>query len=590
MTSSKKIKGGDELAPGQPLLGRYLIDRFLDEGGMASIYLATDLRSGVKLAIKCLHTQYHDNAVVRARFIDEGRIQMMLTHPNIVRVYELIERPVLAFVMELVVGGTLEEYLQERGVLPLGEILEVAIPTMSALGLAHSHGIIHRDLKPSNILMQRALGAIQPKVMDFGVAKLKRTHDLTATGTTVGTLHYMSPEQIVGSKHIDGRADIYSMGITLYKLCTGEVPFNASTEFALMMSQVETPPRPPRELNPGVCPHLEEIILRALAKKPQDRYQSVKDFTSALMDLYDDGPETVDMDVLPMRLLEFAMMADGVAVDRTDEVVLRTRELRELGLQPDAHPAHDNSTTETFERMPAVTGHSATEMDSDELEDFGLATLQDEAGTSNATMEVSTDFLNELSEMDAVQHTPRPWSDHTHDEAQDITLQDPFALPPKGEGPVRTIAPRAATKAPALGAPHHPVIGHGESEITTTTPRSPTSDARPAHSGPPRVFGPAFVDTREKTRPKLFRKDLARQEDPDASRSDEIAPGRVPSPQPARSSRALLDRSTSDQGAIRRALPYGSSRRATLIHVAIFLLVFLGVFLTVVLIMFQIMA
>lgn len=235
---------------------------------MATVYLGIDERRGTPVAIKCLHEVYANNPVVRARFIDEGRIQMVLQHPNILRVFELVEAPVLAFVMEFIEGGTLEDMLIERSPFPLREMLEVIIPIMSGLGLAHSKGIIHRDLKPSNLLVQRLGPILRPKIMDFGVAKMNRQRELTATGTTVGTLHYMSPEQIVGSKKIDGRADIYSMGITIYKLVTGEVPFNASTEFALMMAQVEAPPTPPRKLNPSISPALEEVILRSCASAP----------------------------------------------------------------------------------------------------------------------------------------------------------------------------------------------------------------------------------------------------------------------------------------------------------------------------------
>lgn len=326
MTSGRNRKGGDELLPGQMVLGRYRVERLLDEGGMASIYLAQDLQTQSVVAIKCLYRIYTSSDVVRARFIDEGRIQMMLQHPNIVRVHQFVEQPTLAFVMEYVHGPTLEDLLTTRGVMSMTEVLEIMVPVLSALGLAHSRHIIHRDLKPSNILLYDIGGEWHPKVMDFGVAKLKRTKNLTATGTTVGTLHYMSPEQIVGSKGIDGRADIYSLGITLYKLCTGDVPFNAATEFALMMAQVEAPPHPPSALNPSISPEFEQVILKALAKRPEARYQNVKEFTSALLSLRDaHGKETIDTINIPSFLLDYAMMADQVAVDRTEEIMVRSR-------------------------------------------------------------------------------------------------------------------------------------------------------------------------------------------------------------------------------------------------------------------------
>src|SRR5690554_3338685 len=315
-TSSKTEH--QELYSGQLFLKRYRIERRIADGGMASIYLAIDEHSGLPVAIKVLFSHYLDNEVVRARFLDEGRIQAKLQHPNIVHVYKVVQDPLLCFIMEYVEGDTLEEYLQREGPLPEAKIIDLMLPVMSALGLAHTRGIVHRDLKPSNVLLKPVAGFFNFKVMDFGVAKVTQGRDLTAAGTTVGTLHYMSPEQIVGARAIDGRADIYSLGCTLYKLCTGEVPFNASSEFALMMAQVEAPPTPPSQLRPGVSPRLENVILKALAKEPEQRFQSIQQMTSALIELTtpEDG-RTTETRPIPRELLEMAMAANEVAQDQT---------------------------------------------------------------------------------------------------------------------------------------------------------------------------------------------------------------------------------------------------------------------------------
>lgn len=312
-----------ELEPGELFCDRYRIKRRIADGGMASIYLAVDESTRVEVAIKVLFSYYSDNAVIRARFLDEGRIQAMLRHPNIVHVYRVVSSPLLCFVMEFVDGVTLEDYLKKVGSLSEQEVLEVMLPVMSAIGLAHSKGIIHRDLKPSNILVLSTPQGLVPKVMDFGVAKVTTGRDLTAAGTTVGTLHYMSPEQIVGSRSIDGRADIYSLGVTLFKLVTGEVPFNASTEFALMMAQVEAAPVAPSSIRADVSRRMEAVILRALEKEPAKRFQSISEFTSALMTLGED-PNVMDTDTMsiPRELLEYAMMADEVATDRTAEYTM----------------------------------------------------------------------------------------------------------------------------------------------------------------------------------------------------------------------------------------------------------------------------
>lgn len=348
MGSSTKRKGARRLKPGVLLQQRYRIEQFIAEGGMNSVYRATDIRTGQTVAIKCLHDMYRDNEIVQARFIDEGRIQMLLKHPNVLRVFALIENPVLAFVMEYIEGGSLEDHLVQNGPMSQEIILDIMIPILSALGLAHSRGIIHRDLKPSNILMHRMpTGRYRPKVMDFGVAKVNRGRTLTQTGTTVGTLHYMSPEQIVGSKRIDGRADIYSIGITLYKLFTGEVPFNASTEFALMMAQVETPPRPPSQLRPDMSPRFESIILKSLAKKPQMRFQSIKEFTEALVKLSEQEDDTVT-EQIGNGLLKYAMMADEVAEDKTRQIMRSEFDslLNSLPDQTLIDDASDDSTVE----------------------------------------------------------------------------------------------------------------------------------------------------------------------------------------------------------------------------------------------------
>ena len=426
MASAKKRKGGDELRPGQIVANHYKVIGPIAEGGMATIYSALDTRTGAQVAIKCLYLHYGNNAVVRARFVDEGRIQMLLQHPNIVRVYELVHQPTLAFVMEYVEGYTLEEHLQERGPLPMSEVVEVMIPVLSALGLAHSRGIIHRDLKPSNILVNRQGGVLRPKVMDFGVAKLNRNKNLTATGTTVGTLHYMSPEQIVGAKNIDGRADIYSLGIILYKLCTGQVPFNASTEYSLMMAQVEAKPTPPSTLNPDIHPELEQIILKSLHKRAQDRYQTIRDFTAALVALRDeDGNQTLETIAVPSFILDFAIGADKVAVDRTEEVMVEALQNNSFTSQPAQNKYGTHS--DTAQDLPMVdTGAITTEREPESHQRVSQAFQQQqsrppkprisvpippnlEEGDDTMTLEVDTRFLKDLRREDAAR------TDHPED-------------------------------------------------------------------------------------------------------------------------------------------------------------------------------
>lgn len=482
----------------------YRIERRLADGGMATVYLGVDERRGTPVAIKCLHEVYANNPVVRARFIDEGRIQMILQHPNILRVYELVEQPVLAFVMEFIEGGTLEDMLVERGPLDLRTMLEVIVPVLSGLGLAHSKGIIHRDLKPSNLLVQKLGPILRPKIMDFGVAKMNRQRELTATGTTVGTLHYMSPEQIVGSKKIDGRADIYSMGITIYKLVTGEVPFNASTEFALMMAQVEAPPTPPSRLNPAISPELEAVILKSLRKRPAERYQSIKEFTEALVNLMgEERTETLEAIRVPRELLQFALMANEVAVDRTEEV-----SLEELSSLPDMPSAFDHAATmldegeggatvelrrEDYTRQAPVNEQDLrqTAEDNNESEETMLLTPLRPGPAQSA--EATTSPRRSPHNTDTVEE--RPLSQSTQPDDDDfVATREARPLRAPDLDSTRADRPGAMASGPQQ---QHLSRSSGQH-----IPQGPDDS--------PRSFGPAYIDSREQTRPQLHQEDFAR--------------------------------------------------------------------------------
>lgn len=476
------------------LNGRYVVERDLAEGGMALVYQGRDRQTGRVVAIKSLFESYSNNPVVRERFLDEGRIQMMLKHPNILQVHEVVYDPALAFVMELVQGGTLEDELQRGGPLPEQRLIEVTLPVMSALGMAHSRGIIHRDLKPSNILMARGPGGVEtPKVMDFGVAKMSRVQELTATGTTVGTLHYMSPEQIVGSKKIDGRADIYSMGITLYKLATGEVPFNASSEFALMMAQVESLPRPPREINPAISLQLQQIILKALEKRPSQRFQTIKAFTEALIDLLDEGIEEVSAETVsvPNHLMRYALMSDEVAVDRTDQVVTET-------LTDQEREVRTRNISRARGQLPAARAAARA------------AGLVDDAG--NATVEIDAGLLREIRvSNDAVGEAgstvEMPTVNDGYDDAETALVERPaFARKGRGGGYAPGLDLGLGDVTTRQTVREEDISGElSQSSGTVTTPV-----AASAFDRPPSVFGPMDVDTSDETRPNIVDDDFAK--------------------------------------------------------------------------------
>lgn len=273
------------ILPAGTILGKhYRIENKIGEGGMGVVYQATDLVMQRTVAIKLLHANLLGEQGIRQRFLREGRLMSTLNHTHVVQVYDLIEdNRVLALVMEYVKGITLTEYLKTwGGQLPYSEILDLMNPILDAMEEAHQQGIIHRDLKPDNILLQHNLTQMFPKIADFGLAKIIEGTSYTVSGALLGTCMYMSPEQIQSERSLDHRADIYSLGITLYQLCTGRCPFQDTNHFALMMAHVQQEPVPPSRLRKDMPQALENLILHALAKSPEDRVNSCAEFQQRL--------------------------------------------------------------------------------------------------------------------------------------------------------------------------------------------------------------------------------------------------------------------------------------------------------------------
>src|SRR5947209_1833855 len=251
-------------------LGRYELRRRVAQGGMAEVYLGYDRRVRRQVAIKVLYGR--DESFVR-RFEREALAVGTLSHDHILPLYDFGEqRPWYYLVMPYVEGGTLREYLHKRKRLTLEEAASFVDQIASALQYAHDHGVIHRDVKPSNILLRRDGFAY---LVDFGLAKaMLGAESLTGAGAMVGTPEYMAPEQSNGVH--DYRSDIYSLGVILYHMLTGRVPFMAESPVATSLKHIQTEPTPPRELNREIPPAVEEVILKAMAKDPQARYQEAQ--------------------------------------------------------------------------------------------------------------------------------------------------------------------------------------------------------------------------------------------------------------------------------------------------------------------------
>jgi serine/threonine protein kinase len=264
-------------------IGPYEIKALLGAGGMGQVYRAHDPRLEREVAIKVLSAALAHEPGYLERFRREARAVAKLNHPNVVQVYDFGEQGDLTYlVMPLISGGTLREYLAHRQVLPLAEALSIIEQVASALQYAHERGLVHRDVKPANILMTSEGRAL---LSDFGIVRLVQKDDnattLTHMGAFVGSPEYAAPEMIVG-KPVDRRVDVYALGVILFQMLTGRLPFAGATPVALMMMQAQQPPPAPRSLNPDISPAVEAVILKALAKEPGERYQTAAELLTAL--------------------------------------------------------------------------------------------------------------------------------------------------------------------------------------------------------------------------------------------------------------------------------------------------------------------
>ena len=262
----------------------YLIENEIGRGGMAVVYRATDLRLHRTVAIKVLPPDVAFNSDVRARFIREAQTAAQLSHPNIVPIYAVDEKDngsIVFFVMAYVDGESLGARLKREGAWPVDQTVRVLRDVADALASAHARGVVHRDIKPDNILIERATG--RPMVTDFGIARAAAGETrLTVTGVAVGTPAYMSPEQALGERELDGRSDLYSLAVVGYHMLAGETPFKASNTPAMLVKHVSERPRPVREKRPEVPAYLAVAIDRALAKRPEDRWADAAEFRDAL--------------------------------------------------------------------------------------------------------------------------------------------------------------------------------------------------------------------------------------------------------------------------------------------------------------------
>jgi hypothetical protein len=251
--------------------GRYEVGRLLGAGGMAEVYEGNDRLLARRVAIKVLLAQYAHDPAFLTRFRREAQAAASLSHPNIVAVFDTgAEDDIWFIVMEYVAGRTLKDLLRTQGLVPPARAAEISADVASALASAHARGIVHRDVKPGNVMLTTE-GKV--KVMDFGIARASAVPSITQTAAVVGTVQYIAPEQAQGFE-ADARSDLYALGCCLYEMVTGQVPFTGPTPVAIAYRHVQEDPAPPRTLNPDVPVSLERVCLKAMAKRPEDRYQT----------------------------------------------------------------------------------------------------------------------------------------------------------------------------------------------------------------------------------------------------------------------------------------------------------------------------
>ncbi len=270
------------------LAADYRILEWLGAGGMGTVFLAEQIRVGNrKVALKVLHRRFSEDEEFITRFENEAASTGRINHPNVITIYESKQAAdrTLYIAMELVEGESLTEHLRKRGRLPLGEVVEIVSQCCKALQAAHRLGIIHRDIKPDNIMLTRDIdGGLLVKILDFGIAKLKDSSGHTVTGSVLGTPAYMSYEQASGlsSEKLDGRSDIYSLGIVTYTMLAGHPPFRSDTPVGYITKHLSEAPVPLRDLRPELPAPVEVAVMKALEKDREKRFQAAADFAGAL--------------------------------------------------------------------------------------------------------------------------------------------------------------------------------------------------------------------------------------------------------------------------------------------------------------------
>ena len=333
---------------GQRLAGKYLIEKLIKSGGMGSVYAGKHVLMDKTVAIKVLRPSLAVDPDVVARFSREAKAASRISHPHAVSVTDFgeDENGVVFLVMEYLEGRTLKEVIKSEGPMAPARVVEIIRQVSGALDAAHEQGVVHRDLKSENIMLTRTNGDEWAKVLDFGIAKIQQPHghrdpDITAPNLVIGTPQYMSPEQCSQSGPLDKRSDVYSLGVIVYEMLAGRVPFTGESPTVIMMKQVQDQPPSLRTVRPELDARLDGVIARALAKQPAERFQTAGQLSKALQEATLEPQEApaagaVTTPIAPVPPVAFVDDEDEATVVRAKPVdeatVVRTR--REVPIAP----------------------------------------------------------------------------------------------------------------------------------------------------------------------------------------------------------------------------------------------------------------
>lgn len=311
-------------------VGNYKITEEIGSGGMSKVYKAIHLTLNRVVAVKMIHPNLVCDLRVIKRFYKEAKTQARLSHPNIVSIYDFLETEGNYFIiMEYVHGESLGKIVSEQGPFEPYIALSIFRQMLTGIRYAHSKGVIHRDIKPSNFILTPS----GVKITDFGIAQITGDTGLTAAGATLGTPKYMSPEQILGER-TDHRTDIYSLGVTFYEILTGRVPFNSDSdsEYEIKRGHVQLQPPLPTQIRPDIPRELDNIVLKALSKKPEDRFQSVNEFVMALESIYERKGKVITNKADPLNLANIHLMErSGGTVESFENLAPQEEEFDEKG-------------------------------------------------------------------------------------------------------------------------------------------------------------------------------------------------------------------------------------------------------------------